>query len=86
MCNNHDPAISMPDEQECLTQNHLGMDLADFVILAQSDRESAMKLFVKDVPPAYLEDANRLLLEQAFDGYIAFLKDRQAKQEAIHVH
>ncbi len=85
MCDKHDPAISMPEDQGCLTQDNLGMDLADFVTLAQHDRKTALQVFMKDVPPAYLDETNRPLLEQAFDGYVVFLNERQAKQEKQHV-
>ncbi|WP_373531755.1 hypothetical protein [Vampirovibrio sp.] len=88
MCNNHDVPISDPQGQECHVANPVGMDLADFVALAQNDRETAIQVFMKDVPSAYLDEANRPLLEQAFDGYIAFLNEQQqqqAPQEKKHV-
>lgn len=86
MCNNHDPASAIQDEQACQIQTHFGLSATDFLDLAQSNREVALRLFLKDVPQAYTAPANRLLMEQAFDGYLVFLQEQPHKPETVHVH
>lgn len=86
MCNNHDPASPLQNEQACQIQTHSGMSAIDFLELAQSDREAALRLFLKDIPQAYTDPTNRLLMEQAFDGYLVFLQEQPHKPETAHVH
>jgi hypothetical protein len=86
MCNNHAPASALQAGQECQIQTHFGLSATDFLRLTQSDREAALRLFLKDVPQAYTDPANRLLMEQAFDGYLVFLQEQPHKPEIAHVH
>lgn len=86
MCNNHDSASSMQVGRECQIQTHSEMSPVDFLALAKTDREAALQLFLKDIPQAYTDPTNRLLMEQAFDGYLVFLQEQPDKPETAHVH
>lgn len=86
MCDNHHPQSFQPDCQSVgLSGTRLSTDA--LLQLALTDRQAALQLFMKDVPPAYAEPSNQALLEQAFDGYIALLQEQQAQtQEVSHAH
>lgn len=80
MCDNH----ATTGQPETPAQHPPDMAPNDFIRLAQNDRDAAMALFLKEVPQAYTDPANRLLMAQAFDGYLALLQEQAAETSLVH--